>query len=53
MTSMDTTPDITDPLTRVAALLEALTTADPAESIEPMAEIAELLEQELDHGDDT
>lgn len=52
MPSMDTTPGITDPLTRVAELLNALVNTDPAEAVEPMAEIADILEQQLDEGDD-
>ena len=52
MSRMDTTRDVEDPLAEVAELLAAIEGVDPAESIGPMTEIAELLERALDDGDD-
>lgn len=49
---MDTTSEFADPLDRVTALLAAVEAADPAESVGPMAEIADILEDLLD-GDDS
>ena len=56
MRCMDTTSTVNDPqaddaLAAVSALLDAATRADPAEAVAPMAEIAEILESLLDHGD--
>ena len=52
MSRMDTTRDVEDPLAMVDELLAEIEGVDPAESIGPMTEIAELLERALDDGDD-
>ena len=49
---MDTTRDLDDPLATVDALLAEIEGVDPAESIGPMTEIAEILERALDDGDE-
>jgi hypothetical protein len=49
---MDTTRKAEDPLVRVDELLAEIEAVDPADSIRPMTEIAELLERALGDGDD-
>ena len=49
---MDTTREAEDPLARVEALLAEIEAVDPAETVGPMTEIAELLERALGDGDD-
>ncbi|MEX2279409.1 MAG: hypothetical protein WEA76_04910 [Acidimicrobiia bacterium] len=52
---MDTTshtPISHTAIARVTELLAAVAQADPADTVEPMTEIAEMLEKMLDQGDD-
>lgn len=49
---MDTTREVEDPLALVDSLLAEIEGVDPADTIGPMAEVAELLERALDDGDD-
>lgn len=49
---MDTTRQADETLSEVDALLAEIATMDPADSVGPMIEIAELLERALDDGDD-
>ena len=48
MRAMDTTPDLTDRIEHVRALLEQVAQVDPAEAVDPSSEIAEILEALLD-----
>lgn len=52
MRRMDTTSHTEDPITRVSELLAAVVQADPADTVEPMTQIAEILEKMLDQGED-
>jgi len=52
MPGMDTTPADTDPIEHVRLLLARVADIDPSAAVEPLAEIAELLESLLDGGDE-
>ncbi|HSJ27373.1 MAG TPA: hypothetical protein VLB67_04125 [Acidimicrobiia bacterium] len=49
---MDTTPKVEDPIDRVHRLLQEVSDVDPAEAIEPLAAVADLLEAMLEEGDE-
>lgn len=51
MPTMDTTPDASDRIEHVRTLLEQVAEADPADAVEPLNEIAEILERLLDGAD--
>lgn len=44
MPVMDTTPDTADRIEYVRSLLERVAEADPAEAVDPLSEVAEILE---------
>jgi hypothetical protein len=52
MPRMDTTQGVEDPIDRVHRLLQEVTGVDPADAIEPLASVADLLEALLEEGDE-